>query len=211
MGTRRNRGARGKPPAPAVPDLRAALTLCVPTRDHMGLITSVLSLRDVAAALGRPLFIVQGQGGNIPRARNMALAVVRQQFGPAPRWLLWWDTDILVPPDQVPVVADAIRWAEARGPGAVLADYPQEDQTRTILVRDADGQLRNRPAGPPPADPYVPVEGGGMGLAYVFMDPTTEFHAGQVGEDVHFWSTYPHPRWWATRIRVPHRKAVWLV
>lgn len=201
--------ARREPPAGGPPS--DVLVLCVPTRDHMGLITSVMTWHLVAQRLGRPLLVVQGQGSNIPRARNTALEAVVAQLGPGPRWIAWWDTDILLTPDQVAPWVAAMQWAEAHGPGAVLADYAQEDGTRTVFTAEPDGSWVPWPAPQPrPTDPYVPVVGGGLGLAYVWMDPATTFTAGRTGEDVAFWQAYPYPIHWATQVRVLHRKAVWL-
>ena len=189
------------------------LVLCIPTRNGQGLIGSVLAWREIADRLQRPLHVLVGEGSNIPRSRNAALGLLRQQLGPGPRWIAWWDTDLLIPPQQVPEAVAAIQWAEAQGPGAVLADYPQADRQRTVFFAAADegGWVHPPPEAPRPAEPYVPVVGGGLGWAYVYMDPGWTFQAGVEGEDVGFWRAYPHPIRWATRLILWHQKTVWLV
>lgn len=167
------------------------LVLAVPSRDGSAQLRGLLFWQEVAHRLGVPLHLIIGEGSNIPRARNEVLRAVRQDpaLGAAARWVLWWDTDIVPLPDQVPAALQGIQWALDHGPLALVADYAQADGLPTIHTRDESGHMRLW-SGPMGLGSYPRVAGGGLGCAWVWEDPTYVYHADTVGEDLHWFEDH---------------------
>ncbi len=90
-----------------------SLLVAIPAPDLRAMVPSLIALGHVAQRLGRPLEVVLGEASNIPRARNVVLAQIRQA---APhfthRWLLWLDSDIVMLPNTAEAIAMAMTWAE---------------------------------------------------------------------------------------------------
>lgn len=193
-----------------MPDL---LILGVPSRDGLGLMASVLALSGLSQVLDRPVAVVQGEGGNIPKARNQVVALIRARLGPEPRSTLWWDTDILVTEEQIPAVADMVRYGESHQ-ACVTADYRMNavqshlmrgDRTPGAGTHYTPEELAAMPE-------WSPVGMAGFGLLFIPSMPLDYvFHADTIGEDTHWWWDHPDiPLVRAQHVTVGHRKSVWL-
>jgi hypothetical protein len=189
---------------------RPELLVAVPTYDYRALIQSVLELEMTAIALGRSIRFVIGDGSNRPRARNVIVDNLQQEFPQDEiRWVLWWDSDLLVPPGTAPVLAAALQWAEAQA-AAVVADYPTERGPTSLGPRcsgSAPFSVAERAQLP---TPYPRVGRGGLGLAYVPQPLGYRFHADRVSEDTHFWCDHPEISiHWMNAVRVvPYRRVL---
>ena len=189
------------------------LLIGVPTPNGMGLMTSVLALAGLHQVLDRPVAFVQGEGGNIPRARNQVLATIRAQLGSGPVPVLWWDTDIRVTDDQIPAVADMIRYGEAHQV-CVTAHYRMNTGESHLMRGDrTPGAGTHYTAEELAVMPdWAPVGMAGFGLLFIPQMPVDYvFRADNVGEDVHWW--WDHPDWplvVAKSVIIHHRKAIWI-
>jgi hypothetical protein len=195
-------------PTPAAPP---DLLVAVPTYDYRALIPSVLELELTAGALGRSIQFVVGDGSNRPRARNVILYTLGQAFPDQDaRWVLWWDSDILLSPGTAPVLAAAIDWAEAHHV-AVAADYRSELGPTTLGPSGPAARGYSEAERGQLPTPYPRVGQAGLGLAYVPQPLGYRFHADRVSEDIHLWWDHPElPIHWMEAVRVVARGAVLL-
>lgn len=196
--------------------LPSALHVALPTRDGSADVVTVASLvRDVAAAVARPVRLHVGEASNIPRARNVCLRLAEAaQAGEARQgrvWVLWVDSDIRLEPSAAGPFARYLARAEAEQ-AAFAAHYRQADGRSTFFLR------RGRMVGP--ALEAAVVAGladwsalgmSGFGLLYAPIEPGYVFHADDAGEDIHFWVDHPDlSLHFAKAIAVRHRKAILL-
>lgn len=181
--------------------------VAIPTRDGQVLIHTVFELFSLGKMLGRPLRFLIGEAGNIPRSRNLVMEQARTLAEPATMaWLLWIDSDILIPSGMHTHIAHAIRWAE-NSRRAWIANYRSGDGLN-VLIRErratnvhyySDGELDTLP-------PYASVGMGGLGCAYLPMNLSYTFHADVPGEDIHFFLDPPDLRvFYAKSVLVKHR------
>lgn len=189
------------------------LIIGVPTANGMGLMTSVLALAGLHTVLERPVAFVQGEGGNIPRARNQVLQTIQANLGPNPVDILWWDTDIRVADDQIPAVASMIRYGVDHQV-SVSADYHMSTgETHLMKGNRTPGAGVHYSAEELAAmADWAPVGMAGFGLLFIPQMPVDYvFRADNVGEDVHWW--WDHPDWplvVAKSVIIHHRKAIWI-
>lgn len=188
------------------------LVVAIPTHDSRAVVHTLIQLAQLSGLMGATS-VMTAEGGNIPRTRNMVLDMMRHNDPPLPDpcWVLWVDSDILIPPGQDAVIARYLTQAmETHRPW--LAHYKMADG-RSVLMKDrtlynarhyTDEELIALPD-------WSEIGMGGFGLAFLPMDLSYEFHADAAGEDIHFWLDHPdltvHV---AKEIVLKHRKAVWV-
>lgn len=181
----------------------------MPTRDGQALIQTLHELIALGHTLRVPVHFLVGEAGNIPRSRNLVMEQARaRSFGSRTAWILWIDSDILIPRGGNVMVAEAIRWSwETKN--AWAASYRMANG-QSVLMRDHDGghytpeELASLPA-------WAPIAMSGLGCAFVQMDLDYVFHADVLGEDVHFFRDHPNlDLHYARDVRVNHRKVVTL-
>lgn len=189
------------------------LLIGVPTPNGMGLMTSVLTLSRLHRDLDRPVAFAQGEGGNIPRARNLVLASIREKLGPDPASVLWWDTDIRVTEEQIPAVADMVRYGESHQV-CVTAHYRMNTGDTHLMRGDRTpgAGTHYTPEELAAMPEWSPVGMAGFGLLFIPSMPLDYvFHADTIGEDTHWWWDHPDlPVVWSRAVQIHHRKAVWL-
>lgn len=180
------------------------------TRDGQAQITTLLELWMLGQELKRPVQLLVGEAGNIPRSRNKVMEELRKGVGDqGTAWVLWVDSDIIVPTGGHRVMAEAIRWSEATHM-AWAANYRMGDGDN-VLMRDRTGQgshhftpeeLAELPA-------WSEIGMSGFGCCYLPMDVSYVFHADVLGEDVHFFLDHPELRlYYAKAISLKHKKTV---
>ena len=99
------------------------------------MVPTLMALERVSHLLQRELQTIVGEGSNIPRARNVALQGLRDQWtGTQDPWVLWLDSDIWLANASVLAVAEAIRWAEAHDT-AIVANYRMSDGRNVLMKR----------------------------------------------------------------------------
>lgn len=181
-----------------------------PSRDGQGLVQSVLALGHLEAWLQRPIAFIMGIGSNIPRARNGVMDQIRRDFGLQTHWVLWWDSDILVTPDQIPAVAAMIRFGQEHQM-AVTANY-RINTGEHVLMQTIDGTIhRFTDQGLAALPEWAPIESTGLGFCYCPVEAEYIFHADRMGEDVHFWHDHPDLELRVTKaVQLRHAKTVWL-
>ncbi|PSR20293.1 MAG: hypothetical protein C7B45_15610 [Sulfobacillus acidophilus] len=186
-----------------------SLLVGLPTHDGRAMVHSLTALSRVGSALGRPVQFLIGEAGSIPRSRNLVLDMARRR----PEvddvtWILWLDSDILIPADAVDAMVHAILWSESTDKSWV-AHYRMADGT-SVLMREKSAHARHYTADEiQQLDNFAEVGLAGLGLAYIKTDVRYIFHSDELGEDVHFFLDQPHLTiHLAKDIRVLHRKAV---
>ncbi|MCY0909859.1 MAG: hypothetical protein OWR62_15890 [Sulfobacillus thermotolerans] len=188
------------------------LIIAMPTHDSRAVIQSLLELLQVSQDLARPVWVVTSEVSNIPRARNLVLDRIRDRVPATDHpWVLWVDSDIVIPLDSHRVIAGALRWAEEHN-RAITANYLMGSGV-SVLMKSRDPTkahhytARELDALPP----YAEVGMSGFGFLYLRQPLDYTFHADRVGEDVHFWWDYPETRlFYARQIPLGHKKFVLL-
>lgn len=214
--------ATGLEPTAETPTPLAPIYLGIPSHDGRVVIESLVELVQVANRVGG-LQIEPAEGGNIPRARNAVMDRVYHAAGgtyairtqdpnpPAPQWVLWLDSDILIPVGTAPLLADYLNTGRATD-RQWLANYHMADG-QSVLMKDRTlygarhyglDELICLPD-------WAAVGMGGFGLSFLKMDLTYEFHANAAGEDIHYWLDHPDEKVYvAKQLLLKHRKAVWM-
>ena len=192
---------------------RTPLVVAIATHDRRAVIQSLLTIQKVADQWARAVLFVVGDGSTIPASRNRVVSTLAERF---PRdttlWVLWLDSDILVPAGDAPRLRAALAWAETTGV-AVVGDYRMATGQHVLMAARpdcpfhhySDEELAALPR------PYPRVDLAGFGLTYVPQPLGYEFYADTVGEDIHFW--WDHPTLavhWIDGLTLVHRKAVLL-
>jgi len=183
----------------------------IPTHDQRSLVLSILELTALSTLLHRRVQFVIGEGSNIPRSRNAVVEQIqRTQAGRATAWMLWLDSDILVPPGSAPIIAEAIRWAEVTHV-AIVGNYRMSTGQSVLMDRRGpdgvphhytDAELAALPR------PFPEVGLAGLGFTYCEQPLAYRFHADIVGEDTHFWWDHPELHiHWIPRLRLGHHKS----
>ena len=187
-----------------------SLLVAIPTPDLRAVVPSLITLGQVAHRLNRALEVVLGEASNIPRARNVALAQIRQTMPQAThRWVLWLESDILMLPNTAAEVAPALTWAETHQQ-AIVANYRMATGENVLMTTRTMDTARHY-TDPELAALPVWSEVGMSGLGWAYLDQPLNyvFHADTFGEDVHFWWDHPEIRLhWAKDIHLGHRKTV---
>ncbi len=189
------------------------LIVGIPTHDGRAMINSCMELVALGGVMRRVTKLMLGEAGNIPRARNIVMDEVRKELNRETgiAWVLWLDSDILLPTRSHLAIANAIQWSEQTGK-AWVANYKMGNNKNVLLKqRDlyvaehyTDEELNNLP-------PYAEVAMSGFGLAYLPMDLSYLFHADRWGEDVHFFNDHPNLKvHYAKDIVLNHKKIVLL-
>ena len=189
------------------------LIIGVPTPNGMGLTVSILTLSELYRSLDRSVVFAQGEAGNIPRARNQVLVMIRAQLGLDSVPVLWWDTDILINKDQITPIVDMIHYGETHQV-CVTANYRMNtgdshlmrgDRTPGAGTHYTAEELATMPD-------WSPVGMAGFGLLFIPQMPLDYvFHADTVGEDVHWWWDHADlPLVLSKSVQIRHRKSVWL-
>ncbi len=188
------------------------LSVGIATHDQRAMIQSIMQLRMVGQLLQRHVQFFVGDGGTIPESRNRVVEAIAARY---PReeaaWMLWLDSDILIPPDSASTIATAIKWAESQQV-CVVANYRMvTGQNVLIATREApfhhytDEELGTLPK------PYPRVALAGLGLAYLHQPLAYRFYSDVTGEDLHFWWDHPDLSiHWIDTLHLVHRKAVLL-
>jgi len=195
----------------------SALLVVIPSHDMRAVVPTLMALERVGHLLHRELQTVVGEGSNIPRARNVALQALREQWASAQDpWVLWLDSDIWLANDSILAVAEAIRWTEAHDT-AVVANYRMSDGRNVLMKRRApefpvpgedahytDAEIAALPD-------YAEVGMAGLGFVYLRQPLTYRFHADDLREDIYFWQDHPEIRLHvAKQIHLGHKKLVLL-
>lgn len=186
----------------------------IPSKDGTGNLSSFLTLLHVGQILPVDLRLAQGEGGNIPVARNVVLRFIRQQDPQATTVpVLWWDTDIGIASESLPALAAMIAYGDAHH-CAMTANYRMATGHSTLMKGD-----RTPGAGHHYTDEEIaalpdraPVGMSGFGLLYIPAMPLDyTFHADTIGEDVHWWWDHRDlPLMVDKNVKVAHHKLVWL-
>lgn len=182
----------------------------LPTRDGQAQIASMAELWMLGTYLKRTVHFLVGEAGNIPRSRNKVLEEARKNLpGVSRAWILWLDSDIVLPGGAHRAIGEALNWSEATQM-AWAVNYRAADGTnvtmRERLSQSAhhftDEELQTLPA-------YAEIGMSGFGCCYLPMDLNYVFHADVLGEDVHFFLDHPELKlYYAKDINVKHKKIV---
>jgi hypothetical protein len=186
-----------------------SLLVGLPTHDGRAMVHSLTALSQVGSALGRPVQFLIGEAGSIPRSRNLVLEMARQRPEVVDTaWILWLDSDILIPADAVEAIVQAILWSESTDQSWV-AHYRMADGA-SVLMRERSARATHYTVKDlQELNNFAQVGLAGLGLAYIKTDVHYIFHSDELGEDVHFFLDQPNLSiHFAKDIRVLHRKAV---
>lgn len=191
------------------------LTVAVPTHDSRAVVQTLLEIMQVGREMARPVWVVTTEASNIPKGRNLVLERIRDHINPSRAsgrpWVMWIDSDIVIPPDSYGVIAKALLWAETNN-RCIAANYMMGSGT-PVLMKSRDPEqayhytmqeLNELPA-------YAEVGMAGFGFLYLQQPVDYVFHADRVGEDVHFWWDNPDIAiHYAKDVRLGHKKFVTL-
>lgn len=161
-------------------------------------------------ALRCPVHFLVGEAGNIPRSRNKVLEEARKHVGDqGTAWILWLDSDIVIPPGGHRALADAVRWSDATHM-AWTANYRMATGENVVMrERTADGAHHFTNAELAALPEWAEVGMSGMGCCYLPTNAAYMFHADVLGEDIHFFLDHPDLRLhFAKHIEVKHKKIV---
>ena len=189
------------------------LIIAMPTHDSRAVVQTMLELMQVGREMGRSVMVVSSEASNIPRCRNLVLDRIRKYVSPPERpWVLWVDSDILIPPDSHRTIVEALTWAETHE-RCIAANYMMGNGVPVLMrSRDPEQAYHYTPAELEEMPTYAEVGMAGFGFVYLRQPLDYLFHADRVGEDVHFWWDYPDIRiYWAKQIRLGHKKSVLLM
>lgn len=190
----------------------SSLIVGIATHDQRAMIQSVMQLRRIGQLLQRPMQFFIGDGRTIPESRNRVVEAIVARY---PReeavWMLWLDSDILIPPNSASTIADAINWAESQQV-CVVANYRMVTGQNVLIANRedpfhhyTDEELVGLPK------PYPRVELAGLGFTYLHQPLAYRFYSDTTGEDLHFWWDHPDlPVHWIDTLRLVHRKAILL-
>ncbi len=147
---------------------RETLIIAVPSHDSRAVIQSLLELMQVGQDLGRAVWVVTSEASNIPRCRNLVLDRIRERIAPSERpWVLWVDSDMVIPLNHHAMIARAIEWAESHEK-ALVANYLMANG-RSVMMRSRDPEhaqhysLAELEALPP----YAEIGMSGLGFVYL--------------------------------------------
>jgi hypothetical protein len=190
----------------------SSIFVAIPTHDGRAVVHSLIELASLSQLLGG-VRVVTGEGSNIPRTRNLLMDLIRQATPPPPNpaWVLWIDSDILLPLGTANIVAKYIDTA-IKTERPWLANYFMANG-QSVLMKDrtlvhARHYSREELAALPD---WAEIGMGGFGFAFLPMSLDYEFHADKAGEDIHFWLDHPHLTvHFAKGIALKHRKASWV-
>lgn len=182
----------------------------LPTRDGQGQIASLAELWMLGTYLKRTIHFLVGEAGNIPRSRNRVVEEARKHLPNAETaWILWVDSDIVLPPGAHRALGEAINWSEATQM-AWAANYHMADGTNvTMKDRSITEAYHYTDAELAGLSEYAPIGMSGFGCCYLPINLNYVFHADVVGEDVHFFLDHPNLKiYYAKDINVKHKKLV---
>ena len=188
------------------------LIVAIPSQDGRAAIFTLLELHEVSRFLDRSMVLVSGEASNIPRSRNAILDQVRTRYPDRETtWVLWVDSDIVVPRGSTVAIGEALRWAEAHQVG-VVANYRMATGQNVVMVhRDPALNHHMTDAEWQALPDYAEVGMSGFGFAYLPQPLHYIFHADTTGEDIHFWRDNPQIRLHgAKQIHLGHRKSILL-
>ena len=163
------------------------LIVAIPSQDGRAAIFILLELHEVSRFLDRSMVLVSGEASNIPRSRNAILDQVRTRYPDRETtWVLWVDSDIVVPRGSTVAIGEALRWAEAHQVG-VVANYRMATGQNVVMVhRDPALNHHMTDAEWQALPDYAEVGMSGFGFAYLPQPLHYIFHADTTGEDIHF-------------------------
>lgn len=189
------------------------LLVGIPTHDSRVVVHSMVELTNLANCLEGGIDIFTAEGGNIPRTRNMVMDQIRRVTpkGEDPVWVLWLDSDILLPAGSAAIIAQYVQ--EGReSMRAWLAHYHMANG-QSVLMKDrtlyrarhyTHEELTTLPD-------WAEIGMGGFGLAYLPMALDYKFHADAAGEDINYFLDHPDLTvHLAKSIVLKHRKPVWV-
>ncbi len=184
----------------------------IPTRDSMAVVPTILRAAAIHALLGVEGGLTYTELGNIPRARNALAHDLRRTLGRDRAWVLWVDSDILLPEDPG-LLLDAIRWSWRTGL-AWTAHYAMTDgRSHMMRGRGLDPQVAANFTAAEVAEleEWHPIPQCGFGCLFLPMDLTYEFRSNTAGEDVLYWMDHPDDHaHFAKAVRLRHRKSGWV-
>lgn len=185
----------------------------IPTNDGRAMISSCIELFSLSRVIGKPIQLMIGEAGNIPRARNTVMDEIRKILNKnnGTAWTLWIDSDILLPSNSHHLIANAIQWSGQTGK-AWVANYKMANHKNVLIKnRDLYQPIHYTDEELATFAPYSEVGMSGFGLAYLPMDLSYTFHADRWGEDVHFFIDHPDLKiYFAKDILIHHKKTVLL-
>lgn len=172
---------------------------------------SFFELTKISKHLDRPTRFSFAEFGNIPRSRNAVMNAVRDGLQEDDHYMLWWDTDIIIPPGSAEQIADMIKWADGQPEDvAVTANYRMFNG-QSVLMRSrvpgkgthyTDEELEKMPN-------FSEIGMSGFGLIYLPIDSDYVWHADTHGEDIHYWWEHPNlPLYLDKRIDLLHQKTI---
>lgn len=181
----------------------------IPTHDGRAIINSMFEIVAVGLRLERRVRVWIGEAGNIPRARNTVLDQARQYASESPAWILWIDSDIIIPPGGHHAIAEAIQWSESSGTGWV-ANYKMSDGQNVLMKeRRLYGSPHYSQQEIEQLPDWAEIGMSGLGLAFLPVALDYEFHADRAGEDTHYFLDYSDLQVrFAKKIKIHHRKMV---
>lgn len=161
------------------------LYIAIPSRDGFAHMTSLLNLLRLQEH-GFQLHFAFGMQGNIPRARNNCQKELTKLAGPRKTLpVLWWDTDVIIRPEQIKDIAISITKAMATN-DRITGAY-NSVQGVTVLFQNGKRLTVEELTG----FPYPQkIDCSGFGFLFdPFWPVDYTFYADEHGEDVNFFIT----------------------
>lgn len=178
------------------------LFVAIPSADGRIMIDAVPTIVQAAALLLRPLCLLAPRATGISRCRNLVLDMAREASGQDHAWILWVDSDMVVPGQFAQALADDIAWAEQNGRNWTT-NTPMADGMNVLM--DADGRhLTNDEVQALPQ--WADVPWGGLAFAYTYMPLDYRFHEDSRGEDWHLHDELDLRFAFARNLKVLHHK-----
>lgn len=186
------------------------LLVGVPTHDGRAMITSITALSRVGNILDRPVVFLIGEASNIPRSRNLVMDEARSRAEvKESAFILWMDSDIMIPASSVPAIVQAIMWSHDTQQNWAAHYRMATGDSVLIAERSRDGARHYTMDELNAMDNFSSIAMGGMGLSYICMPMDYVFHADVVGEDVNFFLDCPTiDLHYAKEVKIFHRKTV---
>jgi hypothetical protein len=190
----------------------ASFPVGLASHDGRMMVTSLIELINASVMMKRNIQVMMGQASNIPRARNLVMNQLRQAYPNQDHaWILWIDSDVLIPPGEHKHIVEAVQWAESTGKSWV-ANYKMSSNDNVLMSeRKLMGAPHYTNEELDAMEPWAEVGMAGLGMAYLLMPTKYVFHADWAGEDIYFWLENPNLHiYYAKDIRLQHQKAMLL-
>ncbi len=184
------------------------LRIAIPSTDGRVHIQTAITLHAVRALLGRPVQWMLPETSGISKCRNLVLDGARGLNPDLTHgWMLWLDSDMVVPGEFARTLADDIVEAEQRGL-SWCANYPMANGQSVLMRPDGEHYTAAELLALPM---WAPLGWGALGLAYVDMPFGYRFHEDSRGEDAYLHDEASIQFHFARNLKAVHHKAQHLV